>query len=342
MSLEKKTVYILVDTSFLRSVSFGDPDFRKLLEYSKNQVVKIFVPHIAWEERRTQFLEKACEKVGKVTAAFTRLEAEIADNFILNGMQPPELNIWNDSDINARSIAVMHSFATENDIQIVPLSPDHAHRAWKRYFDIAPPFNATQERESRRKDIPDSWILETAIDLVREFPELYALCRDEKLSNALKSIEVSVFATVQDVIDLIEKALPTSTTSGRIKFRDQAIAATVAVTDEGDKMAATVVVADDGEKMLEDLLSEARDSFKELDTKVLGYVAYLGQVPKEELFGLLSKVGISDDVAKNIAERLSLANLIHDTGHYYLVRNKRAGDLAIPSVENEIISLLQG
>ena len=76
MSLEKKTVFILVDTSFLRSVSFGDPDFRKLLEYSKNQVVKIFVPHIAWEERRTQFLEKACEKVGKVTTAFTKLEAE--------------------------------------------------------------------------------------------------------------------------------------------------------------------------------------------------------------------------------------------------------------------------
>lgn len=323
MSLEKKIVFILVDTSFLRSVSFGDPDFRKLLEYSKNNVVQIFVPHIAWEERRTQFLEKACEKVGKVTTAFSKLETEKTDNFILDGMSPPALNIWSETEINAQSIAVMDSFATANNIKIVPLSPDHVHRAWKRYFDIAPPFNATETRENRRKDIPDSWILETAIDLLTEYPKLRALCKDDKLSNAFKGIKVPVLGTLQEVIDLIE-ITPTSPTS-----QDQSPAGTGTAAVEGDKV-------------LQTLLTDALDSFKGIETKVLGYVAYLGQVPKEELFELLAKAGISVEVAKNIAERLSLANLIHDTGHYYLVRNKRAGDLAIPSVEDEIISLLQG
>jgi hypothetical protein len=60
---DKKPLHLLIDTSYLRRAGFGDPDFRLLLHFSKTDRLKIFVPHIVWEERRTQLLEKAFGKI---------------------------------------------------------------------------------------------------------------------------------------------------------------------------------------------------------------------------------------------------------------------------------------
>ena len=99
----------------------------------------------------------------------------------------------------------MAKFAKENDIEIVAVASDHTDRAWTRYFSAEPPYNRAEDRTNRRKDIPDAWIFETAIDLKEKHVELFSLCSDEKLSNAMTSIGIKVFTETQQVLDLIDE-----------------------------------------------------------------------------------------------------------------------------------------
>ena len=95
------------------------------------------------------------------------------------------------------------------------------------------------------------------------------------------------------------------------------------------------------ETELDLMLAGAREPFKDLDTKILGYVGYLGTPSKAQLFALLSKSGVSVEIAKNVTERLAIAGVITDTGNHYLSKNKVASDLAATSIEPEIIQLLE-
>lgn len=225
----------------------------------------------------------------------------------------------------------MEDFATDNRIVIVPPAHDHADRAWERYFDVAPPFNrAVVEREKRRKDIPDSWIFEVAIDLYGKHPGLLALCLDGGLSDAMKSLGIQVYTEASQVIDEIDKPLTAEVSPNPTTAQD---GVPVSIQEK-----ATAVIT---ETELDFVLAGAREPFKNLDTKVLGYVSYLGAPSKDQLFALLSKSGVSGEIAKNVTERLVIAGIIMDTGNHYLSRNKEASDLAATSVEPEIIQLLE-
>jgi hypothetical protein len=325
---DKKTFYVFLDTSYLREVGFGNSDFRKLLEYSKANVLKIFVSHIAWEEWRTQYFDKAYAKVLKVDREFEALKVMLPGNFILEGLTPPTLTIWKKSEIDAKSREVMAAFAEENKIHVVALAPDHAERAWRRYFDVGVPFNPEQDREHRRKDIPDAWILEAAIDVKGRHSGLIALCSDGKLSDALMSAEIRVCKLTQEVLDEIESALLPQPVP-KVEVPSDAAIATKRVDE-------TRV-----DHKLEVVLSDAQAQFRDLDGKILGYIAYLDSPTKDQLFELLSRSGVSVESAKNVAQRLAISGVITDTGHHYLVANKEAGELAAVLVEAEIIELLE-
>lgn len=323
-----KTLQVFLDTSYLRKGGFNDPDFRKLLEHSKKGELKVFVSHIAWEELRTQLLENATANVLKVQKEFDALKAILPSNFILSGLAAPALTLWNKIEIVARSHDAMTAFAKENKIEIVPLAPDHGPRTWERYFDIGVPFNPDEKRENRRKDIPDAWILEAAIDVNAKHPGLLALCLDGRLSDALKAASVRVFKETQGVLDEIEAALApqpmveVQEAPGIVPPVDIAIEAGV-------------------DRALTATLTMVQEQFRGIDGKVLGYVAYLDSPTKDQLLQLLSRSGTAVDVARNVAERLAIAGLITDTGNHYLLANKEAGDLAAKSVEAEIIKLLE-
>lgn len=99
-------------------------------------------------------------------------------------------------------------------------------------------------------------------------------------------------------------------------------------------------VAAQAAQQLAELLASAQKPFENLDTKVLGYVGYLGGVSKTQLFTALSQSGVAIEVAKNVAERLTIAGLIRDTGNHYLPVDLAAAELAAAAVEPEIIELL--
>jgi rRNA-processing protein FCF1 len=321
---DKEAKAILLDTSYLRETGFKHPDLRKLLRYAKENVVKIFVPFIVWEECRTQLSEKAIVKAGVLRQQFEELGGYISNTFALGGLSQPSLQLWSDDEINSYSRQAMAAFADENKVQIIPIAPDHADRAWRRYFDTGIPFNAAEERKNRRKDIPDAWILETAIDLKAKHSELVALCSDRRLSDALESIGVRVFKDTQVILNDIEQA------QMETKGLQQQPPGEVLSTPTTDQ------------NRLKTVLTEAQQEFQNLDCKVLGYVAYLGSPTKNELFTLLSQAGVRIEVAQNIAQRLALAGIIKDTGNHYLSDKNEASEIAAALVEPEIIKALQG
>ena len=180
------------DTSSIREAGFHDTDCQKLLKYSKSNVVKLFVSHIAWEELRTQFLQSACSEVLKLQRQFDTVRRRQPASLILQGLRSPGMDLWGEPEIEARSHESMAEFARDNRITVVPIGANHAARAWRRYFEASLPFNReVTDREKRRKDIPDSWILEAAIDVKRDHPSLIEFAMTEILKGHWEKFSTS-------------------------------------------------------------------------------------------------------------------------------------------------------
>jgi hypothetical protein len=313
---------LFVDTSSLRHAGFRNPDFQKLLLRSKAKSLRMVVAQIAWEEWRTYMRDTECDKARAIRRLFDELKGGAPLNRILVRLPPPALALWNDEDIDIASKAAMAAHAADHGIEIIPTGGDHDERTWRRYFGVKvePPFNpASKDRENRRKDIPDSWIFEVAVDLVADGRELSALCRDENLTAALVSIGVKVYREPRDVVAELER-----------QESSAADASAQAETPVRTQLAEPLAAA----------LSLALDAFRDHERKVLGFIAHFGTPAKEELWGLLSRAGITPEVAKNAAERLVLAGIIQDTGNHFLVIDRQLAPLAIASVEEDIIKLL--
>ena len=323
---------IFLDTSAIREAGFRHPDCQKLLKYAKSNNVKLFISHIAWQELRTQFLQSAWSEVLKLRRQFEAVQRQQASSLILQGLRSPVIDLWDEPEIQARSHAAMDEFARDNRINIVAMNADHADRAWQRYFEASPPFNPeVTDREKRRKDIPDSWILEAAIDVKRDHSSLIAVCKDGNLAGALENVlEIRVFRTVAEVIEHLD---------GAVQQPVKAIKS-VKTLDVASVSSVEAAVQPDG--ALAEVFTEAESQFRDVATKVIGLVSYLSTPTKDQLYALLERSGIPLAIGKNVAERLALAAIIQDTGHHYIPGNKEAGAEATAAVEPEIIRLVTG
>jgi hypothetical protein len=150
------------------------------------------------------------------------------------------------------------------------------------------------------------------------------------LSNALKLIGVLVLNHPQLVLDEIEKPHVVEVLEDIIRVQD-----TVSVSMQ-DKASAGLP-----KNELEVVLAAAREQFKLLERKILGFVGYLGTPTKDQLFALLSKSGVPVETSKNVTERLVIAGILTDTGNHYISSNRSVSDLAAATVETEIIRLLE-
>lgn len=88
-----------------------------------------------------------------------------------------------------------------------------------------------------------------------------------------------------------------------------------------------------------DMVAPARDFFRSLEEKALGFVSFLGKVGKQEVMGLLLESGVAVDAARNVLERLVLAGMIRDTGNNYLRVEGVHAQRAAERVEEEMIKL---
>lgn len=88
-------------------------------------------------------------------------------------------------------------------------------------------------------------------------------------------------------------------------------------------------------------LAQAQQGFDALDLKILAYIAYLDSPSKDELLSTLALDQIPAEIAGNVIDRLVITGFVRDTGNHYLVADRTMGEIIAPSVENEIIALLE-
>lgn len=299
--------HVVIDTSVLRQTHFQHQDFKRLLLRSQKGHLKIYIPHIVLEEQRTALLGKMLENLESLQAAFRKVTEGVLLKTLAESLPVPKLDVWSKEDLMRSSRDVFDKFVTENKIEVLFISEAHTTNAWKRYFDCAPPFNPAQPREHRRKDIPDSWILEAALDLKGKQGRLCALVGDGKLKDALREHGFEVFEKVESLIDVVETANAT------VPINPPAPAEPVS---------------------LDQLRGQA---FKDVALIVLGVNEVLHSPAKDVLFNELERLGLDRAIAEHEARTLVLSGVLKDTGNHLI---PMSGAQAAQAADTEVVQLL--
>lgn len=283
--------HVVIDTSVLRKAHFQHADFDRLLRRSKKGTLRIYIPHIVLEEERTRMLEDLFNLMDKAQAAYDRLRAGGGVfGMFTQSLPTPHLALWTKEEVKRHSRDVFEKFLAENKIECLELSGKHATQAWRRYFDVLPPFDPQQKvREERRKDIPDSWILEAALEVREKRGRHCALVDDGKLRAALEKEGFEIFGDVVSLDRLIEEATAvTSTASSPLGARSV---------------------------RLDELRSPA---FKDVGKLILGLNESLNAPAKKDLFDQLESLGVDRRIAEHEAQTLVLSNLLTEAGGRYI------------------------
>lgn len=297
--------HVVIDTSVLRQVHFQHQDFERLLLRSRKGLLKIYIPHIVLEEERTYLLAKLVENVERMHGTLKKVTEGLLA-MLTQSLPRPILDIWTKEELARNSKDIFDKIVAENKIEVLAISKAHTTNAWNRYFDCAPPFNPDQPRETRRQDIPDSWILEAALDLKGKQGRLCALVADGKLRQALKDLGFEVYQNVESLIDAVEGANKT------FPINPPAEAEPVS---------------------LHQLRSQA---FEGVDVIVLGVNEVLRSPAKVDLFDKLARCGIDRAIAEHEARTLVLSGVLTDTGHHLIPTNVAQ---AVQAANSEAVEL---
>lgn len=300
--------HVVFDTSLLRQTPFGQANFERLLRRVQQGVLKLYIPYIALEERRTQLLDDHLQLTEQLRSKFNELHrSHLA--MLIEGLPKPELLLPSKEDVDKNSCVVLGKYLTDNKVEVLPITIDHANNAWERYFGIKLPFNPQQVRENRRKDIPDSWILEAALE-VRVKPGRHCvLIRDGKLEAALTEAGFELWRDVEALDAEIEKA-------------------TAVVQIQAPAPQAAPVP-------LDQLRSP---DFKDVDIMVLGMNEVLGSPRKERLFTELERLGVNRAIAEHEANTLVLSGVLTDTGSHLIPTSRAlAGQAANEQVVQDLL-----
>lgn len=307
VSIAKASIRVILETNFLFKHPFDDPQFQRLLQLSKEKQIELFASHIVWEERRTQIVDHICQNLDRARDAIAKAESGSL-TFVTDGL-PLHPGLWDRTDIERRSREGMNAIAVQYNIGILPASPEHGTRAWQRYFAGEAPFRSVKFRG----DIPDSWILEAAIDLAAEGGNLYALCgelKDRLLGDALGKAGYIVIEGLQELLDRIEIDLAGAETKP-IEAPPQSAAS-----------------------------KPQEIAFQDVEEQVLGFATYFRGPGKERLFELLASAGVPREQAEGAASRLVVQGRLTDTGNHFLPIDGPAADAAAQKVQPLVIGLL--
>lgn len=280
---------MVVDTSVLRQAPFGHSEFERLLRRAKRGELKIYIPHIVLEEQRTSSLATLEDQVEKLRSDFAKLIAAGGSRALTQGLPDPILAIWTKEDLAQNSRHIFDKFIAENKIERLEATAAHGTRAWERYFDAAPPFNRNEPREKRRKDIPDSWILEAALEIRNRRGRHCALVADGRLGAALKAEGFEVYVDVASLDAVVEDA--TRVVASR---------------------------ASASKSTSENLSSLRSPSFDNVDLAIMGLNEALGTPSKDVLFSMLERAGFDRGIVEHEAQTLVLSGRLQDAGSHLI------------------------
>lgn len=300
--------HLIIDTSMLRRLPFQHPDFKRLLLQSQMGKLKIYIPHIALEEERTAQLEMHRQAVEDIRAKYEKLLRGM-QGLLVEGLPEPHIGLWDAEDVERNSKATFSRFTELNKIEVIEISLEHAANAWARYFKVDPPFNPKEKREARRKDIPDSWILEAGIEIKPRNGRHCALVGDKKLTDAFEKEGFRVYECIQALLDDIDQA----TAIAPIR----------------------PPIVEEPPGTLDQLRSP---EFKDMDVLVLGLIETLEIPSKDMLFSALETAGFNRDIAEHEARTLVLSGRLKDVGTHLIPTSRTLAKQA--AATNAVINVL--
>lgn len=304
--------HVVIDTSVLRQAHFQHPDFQRLLRLSQKGVIKIYIPHVVLEEERTSRLQSLVESIDKIQNNLQRL-TDGGSSMLVQGLPAPIVEIWTKEEVSRNSRAVFEKFLSDNKIELIATTLQHANSVMQRYFDTLPPFDPTQlPRTKRREHIPDAWILEAALEVKSRKGRHCALVEDGRLKAALAGEKFEVFSDVNSLIEEVGKAT------------------------------ATIPIHEPPSKNSPVPLEQLRAPFKGIDIIVLGMNEALSSPSKEKLFSILESVGVKREIAEHEAKTLELLGIVADTGSRLIPRDRALAAQAAqdPAVQELLLKAL--
>lgn len=320
--------HVIIDTSVLTQAQFRTGRFERLLRRVQQGVIKLYIPEVVLEERRTQLLFDYNKYTEEARAALTKMRRSPL-NMLLEGLPLPEaVDLPSRDEVNRNSRAVFLKYLVENRVEVLPFSADHAARAMERYMHGMPPFKPVADREQERKHIPDSWILEAALDIKARPGRHCMLVKDGRFSWALQALGFQVF----EEVDSLDAEIETATAVVPINAGEVAEPAEPMEATAGADAVAKVAAA---LSPLEKLRTEA---FKDLDVIVIGMNEALRNPDKDSLFGTLENLGIHRAKAELMARTLEMSGALTDTGGRLIPTDtKLAGRLASEPVVRDLL-----
>lgn len=296
--------HVVFDTSLLRMTPFRQANFERLLRRVQQGVLKLYIPYIALEERRTQLLDEHVQHAEQLRSTLQKLQrSQMA--MLIEGLPEPDLLLPNKDEVDRNSCLVLGKYLSDNKVEVLPITIDHANNAWERYFGVKLPFNGNQPRENRRKDIPDSWILEAALEVKAKPGRHCVLIKDGKLEAALAEAGFELW-------DDVEK-----------------------LDAEIERVTAVVPLQMPSSHVVPIPLDQLRGpTFKNVDLIVLGMNEALGSPDKEKLFAELERVGVNRAIAEHEAKTLVLSGVLVEAGNHLIPANLA---LARQAVQEQVV-----
>lgn len=333
MTASDQRVVVFVDTSYIRQKAKGQSaEWNRLLLLARNREIEIHVSHIAIEEYRSQCVDHLYAKIERSRNALRDLQKEWQSNPIAGELgEPIEPNIFPDIEkLEDEANKMKETLVTENHLTVRMPSASQGERVWSDYFSwrsifrFVTPANRDDRttRDSRRKNIPDAWIYESAVDLSKEKPNVVCLCCDQKLTELLSEQGLKVCASADDVQLLLEGG----DISAEEMIADEAIELT------GDRKVEL--------SPLRERLDSIERSEKQLQLRILGYTHFFSPISKSNLIELLEERGHASTEIEIVASRLVLNSLIKDSGTHYISVDRIIGKEAASEVMEEIVEKL--
>ncbi|MFM0027402.1 PIN domain-containing protein [Paraburkholderia madseniana] len=290
--------HVIIDTSILSRAHFKTGNFERLLRRVQQGVLKLYIPQIVVEERRTRLLFEYNKLAEQARAALRQMQRDHLA-MLLEGLPAPECVFPTREEVERNSNSVFQQYLADNRVEVLAFSFDHASRAMERYMHGAPPFKPAEDRTGERKHIPDSWILEAALEIKARPGRYCVLVDDERFEWALRSVEFEVFKDIDTL--------------------DAEVEAATAVVPVRAPVPGESAQAPGGEPVALDKLRGA--AFKDMDVIVLGMNEALGNPGKERLFATLDGLGVERAIAEHEARTLVLSGILTDTGSHLIPTN---------------------
>lgn len=192
-------INLIIDTNiYTKNPRREDFDFKALEKLGKAHKILLYIPYIVEREFQTQQFLKS---KGHIDAVISNLDSMLRNNLTVSTTKLIEKVFIkfreNYQIMLSESEQVFSNWATSINAKRIPLSQQQTKKAWEAYFKGKPPF----KEPKIRKDIPDSFVVQSIEEVLHKLDLLYLVCEDGKIRDTFKeNTKVLLFNSLNEFI----------------------------------------------------------------------------------------------------------------------------------------------